>query len=197
VKRSFGTKERNALVDELQYWNTALKNCFEKPEVPAEDEDPKVQELQARFNPKHCDLIRDSVQAIHGVLKDGWNCVCPCSHHAAIDLDWQPQKPALPSVFDIVISFRDTSTQAAATKYCWRKLQIKIEEMHSDNVTPVALPVPSPQSSRAPSPTPSTSSGKSKLLRLLGRPQNKSTHITITAPSYTGGFNVAVLISGI
>lgn len=185
VKRSFGTKERKALIDELQQWNAALKNCFEKPEVPAEDEGTKVQELQARFNPKHCDSIRENVQAIHGVLKDGWNCMCPCSHHAAIDLGWQPEKPTLPSVFDIALSFRDTSTQAAAAKYCWQKLQIKIEKTDSGNVTPVAQPVLSPQSSGAPLPVPLRDSGKNKLSNLFGRRQNKkSKQVTVAAPPY-------------
>jgi hypothetical protein len=194
VKRSFSTKERKALIDQLQYWNTALKNCFERPEVPAEDEDTKVQELQARFNPKHCDSIRENVQAIHGVLKDGWNCMCPCSHHAAIDLDWQPEMPTLPSVFDIALSFQDTSTQKAAAKYCWRKLQIKIEKTDSGNVTPIAQPVLSPQSSRAPPPMPLTSSGKNKLSGLFGRRQNKkSKQVTVAVPPYPGGFIVAVL----
>ena len=194
MKRSFSTKERKALIDQLQYWNTALKNCFERPEVPAEDEDTKVQELQARFNPKHCDSIRENVRAIHGVLKDGWNCMCPCSHHAAIDLDWQPEKPTLPSVFDIALSFQDTSTQAAAAKYCWRKLQIKIEKTDSGSVTPVAQPDLSPQPSRAPSPMRLTGLGKNKLLDLFDQRRNKkSKRVTVAALPYPGGFIVAVL----
>jgi hypothetical protein len=194
VKRSFSTEERKALIDQLQYWNTALKNCFERPEVPAEDEDIEVQELQARFNLKHCDSIRENVQAIHGVLKNGWNCVYPCSHHATINLDWRSEKPTLPPVFDIALSFRDTSTQAAAAKYCWRKLQIKIEKTDSGNVTPVTLPVLPPQSSRAPSPTQSTGSEKNPLLRLIGRSKNKkSRQVTFAAPRYPGEFIVAVL----
>ena len=194
MKRSFSTEERKALIDQLQYWNTALKNCFERPEVPAEDEDTEVQELQARFNLKHCDSIRENVQAIHGVLKNGWNCVYPCSHHATINLDWRSEKPTLPPVFDIALSFRDTSTQAAAAKYCWRKLQIKIEKTDSGNIIPVAQSILSPQSSRAPPPIPLTDSGKNKLSNLFSRRQNKkSKQVTVAVPPYPGGFIVAVL----
>ncbi|OCL12217.1 hypothetical protein AOQ84DRAFT_386279 [Glonium stellatum] len=186
VKRSFRTKERQALVDQLQYWNTALKNCFEKPEVPAEDEDTKVQELQARFNLKLCDSVRENVQAIHEVLKDSWNCVYPCPHYAAIDLCWQPKEPAAPSVFDMALSFRDISTREATGEVRWRKLQIKAEKTDLDSGLPPTLPVPSPQSSRAPSPTPSTGSKKSNLHLFHGRRKNeKSKQATVVAPPFT------------
>jgi hypothetical protein len=195
VKRSFSIKRRKAVVEELQYWNTALKNCFEKPEVPAEDEDTKVQELQAQFNSKYCDSIRENVGTIHEALKDGWKCGCPCSHHATIDLGWQSETVAFPSVFDIALSFQDTSTQEATTEHCWRKLQIKIEKTESDDVIPVALPVSPRQSSRAPSPMASTDSRGIKFQRLFGHSENKTpTQITVGATNFIGRCNTIVLI---
>ncbi|RYP55837.1 hypothetical protein DL771_012304 [Monosporascus sp. 5C6A] len=57
VKRSFGAKRREKLIGDLRHWNEDLRRCLEKPEVPVEDETPKVQALKNRFNPKRCNLI--------------------------------------------------------------------------------------------------------------------------------------------
>lgn len=196
IKRSFNVKERKALIDELQYWNTALKNCFEKPEVPAEDEDTKVQELQASFNPKYCHSIRVNVQAIHGALKESWNCPCQCSHHATIGLDWQSAEPNLNSVFDIALSFRDSPIQEASAEHSWRKFQVKIASTESGNIVPVTLPVPSQQSPEATPRTPSPISRMSKAWHSLWQQQNEPNSIKIPVASCvdTGRSILAFLI---
>ena len=195
VKRSFSTKQRKALVDNLQYWNTALKNSFEKPELPAQDENTTVQEVQARFNPKHCDSIREDVGAIHGALKDSWNCGCPCSHYATIHLDWQSTMFSLPSVFDVALSFRDSSSRVATADYRWRKFQIHVEKIPSGNGTPIASSIPSAQSSEVPSPTTTTISKRSKVFRFFSQPQTKkSSLVTFAGTSGTGTLVVVVLI---
>jgi hypothetical protein len=184
VKRSFGIENCKTLIEELQYWNTALKNCFEKPEMPAEDDDSKVQELQARFNHKHFDSIRENVQALHTALKDSWNCGCPCSHHASIDLDWQSGLSSRISEFDIAFSFRDTATQGPTAERKWRKLRLVIAR--SDLGT-VNLPVPPQQESRAPSPTPSTISTRNKLSHLLTQLPNKKPKPVLVAAPFGNG----------
>ena len=192
VKHGFGMKQRKSLVDELQYWNTALKNCFEKLELPAEDDNIKVRELQGRFNPKHCDSVRENVEAIHRALEGSWNCGCPCSHHATINLDWQSGMSTLPSVFDIALSFRDAPTQGTTAGYCWRKLQINVEKTVTTDVISSAPSVQSAQSSAAPSPTSWRSSRKNKLSRLFTQaPNQKSKQVTFAAPVRTGKSIVA------
>lgn len=182
VKRSFNVKERKALIDELQYWNTALKNCFEKPEVPAEDEDIEVQKLQARFNPKHCQSVRAHAQAIFGALKESWNCACQCSHHAAIGLDWQTTQPAVHSAFDVALSFQNSPIQGASAEHSWRKLQMQIAGADSGNAAPVTLSVPSEQSSKAVPRAPSPISRMSKAWHSLWLPQqSNSTNVPVTS----------------
>jgi hypothetical protein len=191
VKRSFGIENCKNLVEELQYWNTALKNCFEKPEVPAEDDDCKVQELQARFNPKHCDSIRDNIQALHGALKDSWNCGCPCSHHASIDLNWQSDLFSRLSEFDMAFSFWDTTLQGATAEPKWRKIRLIIEKTDLGNAVPVALPVPSQQASRT-SPTPSTISRRERISHFLNQFQDKKPRLVPgAAPFDTGKIIIA------
>jgi len=187
VKRSFGIENCKTLIEELQYWNTALKNCFEKPEVAAEDDDSKVQELQARFNHKRCDSIRDNVQAIHAALKDSWNCGCPCSHHASIDLERQSELSSRMSEFDIAFSFRDTTTQGLTPDTKWRKLRLAIERSDLGTVGPIALPVPAQQESRAPSPNPSTTSRRNKLSHFLTQLQNRKPKSVLVAPPFGNG----------
>lgn len=194
MKRSFGTKQRRALVDELQYWNTALKNCLEKLEVPADDENIKVRELQARFNPTHCDALREDVEAFHQALKDGWNCGQPCSHQATIDLDWQSDKPVLPAVFDIALSFHGASTQESAAGYCWRTIQINVEKAALSTVIPSIPSDSSPSSASATSPMSSNHFKKRKLSRLFSQSQNqKSGQTSITASPCDGAYMLAVL----
>lgn len=86
VKRSFKGIERKRMIDDLQYWNTALKNCFERPEIPSAESDPMVKEIQARFNAKDCDTVRAHAQAIHSMIEAGWNCDGEHSHPALLAL---------------------------------------------------------------------------------------------------------------
>ncbi|KAH8162986.1 hypothetical protein CIB48_g5268 [Xylaria polymorpha] len=76
VKRSFGDKYRKELFDELQYWNTALKNCLEpKREIPSDRADPLTAELVRLFDLKSCDETRENVQIVHEALATAWsNC---------------------------------------------------------------------------------------------------------------------------
>lgn len=106
VKRALGTEERKSLIGYLQHWNDALKNCFEKQEVPLDDTDPIVQKIQSLFDPKRCELLRENAQVIHGALKSGWTCVCTPPHRGSIELDWHSDKltmPMVPSTFSSIL----------------------------------------------------------------------------------------------
>ncbi|RYP52481.1 hypothetical protein DL768_002308 [Monosporascus sp. mg162] len=54
VKHSFRIKRRTKIIEDLRHWNEDLRRSLEKPEVCAEDDSRKVQDLKRRFNIQHC-----------------------------------------------------------------------------------------------------------------------------------------------
>lgn len=46
------------MIEDLRHWNEDLRRALEKPEMPAEDDSPKVQALKRRFNGQRCNSIR-------------------------------------------------------------------------------------------------------------------------------------------
>ena len=182
VKRSFNSKERKSLIDDLQYWNSALKNSFEKLEIPSDDSDPIVQELQARFNPKHCDFIREHARAIHRALEAGWNCACLPPHRATLDLDWHYDRPVVPAVFNLTLSFRKSlSSQDPPGQECWQRIWIKVDDDGAQQTAPALLtPALVSQSIRAT--PPSKIPTWAKWPRLLGSPHQSQPSRPVTPP---------------
>ncbi|KAF7505309.1 hypothetical protein GJ744_001012 [Endocarpon pusillum] len=133
VKRAFGTKERKSLISDLQYWNDALKNCFEKQEVPLDDTDPIVQKIQSTFNPKRCELLRENAQAIHRALRSAWTCGCIPPHRGSIELDWhsdEPMMPFAPPTFSVAFSFTKAQhCQHNPSEEFWQNVQVEVEEL--------------------------------------------------------------------
>ncbi|KAI1123241.1 hypothetical protein F5Y10DRAFT_252238 [Nemania abortiva] len=91
IRRSFGRREREELIADLQHWNTALKNILEKAEIPSEESSPLLQEIQTRFNAKKCDAARRDYQRMHEMLSTRWTCSCR-EHKGNIRLDWHTSK---------------------------------------------------------------------------------------------------------
>ncbi|KAI0976563.1 hypothetical protein F4678DRAFT_413761 [Xylaria arbuscula] len=91
VKRSFGSKDRKELFDELQRWNNALRHCLEsKREIPSDYADPMTTELVQRFNIKSCDEARNNFRIIHEALAVAWNSTCAAPRHPSnVELIWQ------------------------------------------------------------------------------------------------------------
>ncbi|OIW26836.1 hypothetical protein CONLIGDRAFT_717050 [Coniochaeta ligniaria NRRL 30616] len=126
VKRSFGSKRREKLVDDLRKWNDDLRMCLETPEVPAEDEGRKVQDLKRQFNPKRCNLIREWMRSFHRALSSGVNCVCSTPHEVTVELDWTAYATEKPREIQIAMSYRAEETLAMAPD-SWRKLLVTLE----------------------------------------------------------------------
>ncbi|KAF2803358.1 uncharacterized protein BDZ99DRAFT_526716 [Mytilinidion resinicola] len=129
VKRSFGRNERQSLITDLQYWNTALKNCFEKQEIPSDEGNRTVQELQARFDQKQCDAIRNNAGAIHEAIQSGWGCVFPQTHGGNLYLRWHNDKVLDPAIFNMALSYKKTQTGIPypSDEY-WQEIQIRIKK---------------------------------------------------------------------
>ncbi|KAK8136615.1 hypothetical protein PG984_004555 [Apiospora sp. TS-2023a] len=89
VKRSFGTSSRQKLIQELQFWNNALKVCFEKSELPLDSDTPNltVESIRAKFNSQWCNEIRTQASHIHEAVAKSWRCQCG-DHQASLKLLW-------------------------------------------------------------------------------------------------------------
>lgn len=168
VKRGFGKKERQNLIDELQYWNNALKNCFERQEIPSDEGGRSVQELKAQFDQTQCDAIRENARAVHKALQSGWGCVCPKPHGGNLHLEWHNGNMAAPAVFKMALSYRKAQNgQPCTSDEFWKNILVQIE----DAATQLPPPVPDSPTSpavNAPAVCSSSPSRRTKFVQSLG-----------------------------
>lgn len=153
IRRSLSHREREQLVNDLQYWNTALKNIFEKAEIPSGESTPLLEKIQARFNQKNCDTSRRNYQRMHEMLCQRWTCNCP-EHKGNIQLDWHTSKIAPAGKLSLTIPSYSCSQ--------WHRISMNFRAAHDSNDTQ-----PTDMSEKLPPGTPRTPS-PSRLSRLKG-----------------------------
>ncbi|KAJ5173649.1 uncharacterized protein N7500_001580 [Penicillium coprophilum] len=156
VKHSLGTKKRNKVVEELRHWNEDLRRSVEKPELPAEDDTGKVQNLKRRFNIERCNSIRQCLSSLHRALEVGFRCACSPPHQAAIDLDWEAIESQTAKSLKVALSYGPNS-QTPNLPHLWRKFHVT---PHAPNKTASLVP-----SLQTPQPTPTRSSPTSSSRR--------------------------------
>ena len=183
MKRSFGRRERQAFIDELQHWNECLKNVFEKVEIPSDESDHLAERLQARYNQRECDRIRENVRLVHKALQSvGWTCRC-AEHWGSIRLCWHMEK----TITSERLYFCFSSPQDSIF---WKSIRIRVEEKDKLNVQSQGSPRPispivSPQMSRTLSAT------GQKVKEILGL-SKKPPHCLLTSDT-TGKFPIFCL----
>ncbi|KAI1426142.1 hypothetical protein F5Y12DRAFT_744164 [Xylaria sp. FL1777] len=162
VKRSFGHKYRKDLFDELQYWNTALRNCLgSKREVPSDDNDPLACGLVRRFDFKSCSKARETVQIIHEVLAVAWSKSCTDPQHPSnVELTWQDT--GLNETRQLYLSIPE-SGESLASKH-WQKVFISVD---------TKLPTPPSHCAIAPS---QLSTTRFTLQPMLNVPEKHKVH---------------------
>ncbi|KAK7953658.1 hypothetical protein PG988_014352 [Apiospora saccharicola] len=139
VKRSLGRSSRQRLFEELQFWNDALKLCFEKSELPLDTDTPNltVENIRTKFNSKWCNEIRTQASQIHGAVAGSWRCKCS-DHRASLNLLWhgdQLLKP--PSELHVAIC----STEIPSGNASWQDVLFE----RIKDVTPQEPQPPPPQ----------------------------------------------------
>ncbi|KAI1178528.1 hypothetical protein F4777DRAFT_100586 [Nemania sp. FL0916] len=142
IRRSFGHRERERSVNDLQYWNTALKNIFERAEIPSSESNPLLEKIQARFNQKSFDRARRSYQRMHSILCQRWKCTCQ-EHKGNIQLDWHASKNPPTDK----LSF----TMPSHSLTQWHRISVNFRATHENNNT---QPIGDSEESRPPSPSP-------------------------------------------
>jgi len=138
VKRSFGDKERQAIIEDLDNWNSRLKCCFERrPEIPSGDSDSLTVHLITMFSAKRCEEARTNARVVHEALARalGTGC-CSETHPSKINLAWH--KKGFKEPQHLILSFPDQSHPQAAIDVIWNNVAVQIER----NEQPATLPTP-------------------------------------------------------
>ncbi|KAH6842349.1 hypothetical protein B0I37DRAFT_381721 [Chaetomium sp. MPI-CAGE-AT-0009] len=143
IKRGLGSRERNEIVQELQYWNTALSKILEKPEIPLDEDGPAVQSLQARFDTRACSSIRRNASRIYDAFSRIWQCECP-EHRAHLLADWHlgVDKTSDPESDRLILAISTPEGK-------WKSLSVEPEQHEPC----FAQPVPQQDDSTSPAPT--------------------------------------------
>ncbi|KAK3985657.1 hypothetical protein QBC44DRAFT_404018 [Cladorrhinum sp. PSN332] len=187
VKRGLGGSERDALVQQLQYWNTALSKIFEKAELPQDEDGALVQSLRSRFDRSACNAIRDNARSVHSALVGVWQCGCP-QHRANLIASWHLDVKAFtrPEPLTLAVCSPDGT---------WTSLSIAVEE------EPQSATLTIPLSNRAhslPSIVSDTVEPKRKRRRvvgfLTGAQASASTTETTTTPGESKGQSVLLRV---
>ncbi|KAI1743713.1 hypothetical protein F4680DRAFT_409164 [Xylaria scruposa] len=132
VKRSFRDAERKELFDELQRWNTALKNCLEpKREILSDHADPMTAELIRHFNLKSCDEARKNVRIVYETLAAAWsNCTDP-QHPSNVELIWQ--QAGLKDTSQLQLSVPELRENDKGKH--WQKISISVDPNQMDSTS--------------------------------------------------------------
>ncbi|KAJ5084247.1 hypothetical protein NUU61_008826 [Penicillium alfredii] len=169
VKHSFSTKKRNKVIEDLRHWNDDLRRSLEKPELPAEDDSGKVQDLKRRFNIQRCNSVRQCLSSLHRALESGFRCACSPPHQVAIDLDWTKYEAHTAKPFNVAVSYG--TTPQPQLPQSWRKLDVTSydsSKMASSAPKPLA---PSPPPVITPPPS---SSLRSRMVQFMFRPLSRT-----------------------
>lgn len=89
VRRGFGRSSRQRLIDELQFWNNALKTCLDKTELPRKSDTPTaaVEAIRAKFISAGCTQTRLRDVQVHRAVSRAWRCHSH-EHQGNFKLSW-------------------------------------------------------------------------------------------------------------
>jgi hypothetical protein len=126
--------ELRQLFNELEFLNKALKNCFEKMEVPSVEtvDNRVVKRLHACFNADRCIATHHNARMLHGALRAALGCTCSMPHKGGLRLAWHTERWLSPAKFEIALSYRNAI--AGSQREIWKHVKI--------NVAQAMLPTP-------------------------------------------------------
>lgn len=133
VRRSFGRSSRQKLVEELQFWNDALKLCLEKSEVPLDSDTPNLTlaAIKGTFSAQSCAATRDQASRVHDAVLRSWRCQSH-SHRGNLELAWHTDRPSKPGRFNVLLSYLESSADVPLE--LWQQLFIDIEDPSSQHL---------------------------------------------------------------
>lgn len=140
VRRSLEKGELNTLLDELDEWNTNLRICFEKMELPSAEpaEDRTMKGLNARFDIRKCQAVVRNAQLLHETLEKSWNCRCTSIHKSSLRLSWHTAKFLTPKEFEVAMSYEKSLDSVSSET--WKRIRAVFDEPNRP-ITSQATPV--------------------------------------------------------
>lgn len=170
VRRGFGRSSRQKLIDELQFWNDALKNCFDKTEVPLENDTPTaaLEAIRSKFNTTTCNNTRRRAARIHDAMSRAWKCQTHEEHLGNLKLSWHTDGEGRTGEQRLSLVFSPVGGESLS----WYEVACDVVEMEIPQNTGVSASHPSPQMSR---PYPSSDPRPWKKLKGLFQSSNEAT----------------------
>ncbi|KAK0736196.1 hypothetical protein B0T21DRAFT_411387 [Apiosordaria backusii] len=142
VRRGFSRSSRQKLIDELQFWNDALKACFEKEEVPLETDTPNatLEAIRAKFSMASCNTIREHALQIHHAVSQAWRCHSH-DHPGNLRISWHTDGQS----HNGRLSLFFTSSPSNSVTQSWQEvvcnvIQPPIDQTRSRSVSPLLTP---------------------------------------------------------
>lgn len=153
MKRSFGRSSRQKLIEQLQFWNDALKLCFEKSEIPLDSDTPNstLASIKGTFDAQSCVAIREQVGRMHDRVLSSWRCGCP-DHKANLRLTWHTDGLPEPRKFNVLLSYLQASTSDHVPSDVWQQFLFEVEDPSKQAMEVPAIITPSPAQLPAPDP---------------------------------------------
>lgn len=128
IRRSFGRKEREALIQDFERYNANLATYVEQHEILAPSP-----ERWPGSSLTHLDLVRDQVCGLYEALEDGWRCSCLDAHNANLKLGGLNTAKDLP-LLKVTFSYYRKSGHPEQCQEAWQEAQVHISEVDKEQM---------------------------------------------------------------
>lgn len=123
IRRSFGRKEREELIQDFERYNANLADYVEQHEILAPSPGRRSGSSLA-----HLDLVRDQACGLYEALEDGWRCSCLDAHNANLKLGGLNTAKELP-LLKITFSYYRNLGHSEQCQEAWQEAQVHISEV--------------------------------------------------------------------
>ena len=129
IRRSFGRKDRKALIQEFERYNGDIARYVEQREILAPTPKPRPDEFLKCY-----DTIRNHASVLYDALDAGWQCRCVFAHRANLLLERRDDVNTAPG-FRLFLSFLHSPSQDHPGQKAWLEAQVDVGEWDEDTET--------------------------------------------------------------
>jgi hypothetical protein len=165
IRRSFGRKEREGLLQSFERYNSNIASFVQNNEILAPQTEPRTKSLMTYF-----DMVRNHTLDLYGILENSWKC--PCVHNANLRLDGpgMAMMAKKSSTFHVYFSYCQghTGDMQEIEDTPWKETVVTIDSL--DDSAALAEAISSSQNSKP-------------------RPDSKPKRVSISEPTKTARFS--------
>ena len=126
IRRSFGRKDRDALIQAFERYNGDIAKYVEQREILAPISKPRPAEIS-----KYYHMIRDHASGLYDALEAGWQCRCICAHSANLLLERRDDVNITPG-FKLSLSFLHRPSHDHPGQEAWLETEVDVGEWDED-----------------------------------------------------------------